>query len=130
MDDYKLFKIAVLISLVGLLGMIISAGYIMPREVHIKDLDRAMLDQDVLVEGVVQEVKKSANSEVYFLQIMDDTGKITLVIFPQTMLTLAQRNISIPQLAQKRLRIIGYVSEYNGQLELILKDDKSLQIIS
>ncbi len=102
----------------------------MPRETHIKDIDRGMLDQDVLVEGMVQEVKKSAKSEIYFVQIMDGTGKITLVIFPQTVLTLAQKNISIPELAQKRISVVGYVSQYNGQIELILKDDNSLKIIS
>ncbi|WP_231624347.1 hypothetical protein [Methanobrevibacter arboriphilus] len=50
--DEKIFKIALITTLIGLIGMIIFAGEISPKEVIIKDIDRGMIDEEVTVTGI------------------------------------------------------------------------------
>ncbi len=61
---------------------------------------------------------------------MDNTGKINLVIFEKQAEDIEKNNIHIYNLLNRRIKILGTVTEYNGSLELILKDSKSLKIIA
>lgn len=130
MDDEKIFKIALLTSLVGMVGMIFTAGYIAPQKVRIEDLNLGMIDKEVSVEGVVQVVKRSKNGETYFLDLNDGSGRLTIVIFQSTSLDMEKNNINITGLNQRRVNVVGNVAEYRGALELILKDSKSLKILA
>ena len=129
MEDHHIFKIALVMSILGLVGMIFSADLITAREVQIKDINRGMLDEDVSLEGVVQNVKKSSTSETYFLDIMDGTGKITMIIFESSAQDLQKTNISIYSLNNRRVKVTGKVSEYQGKIELLLNDAASLKIL-
>jgi len=125
MEDQVIFKIALATSILGLMGMMFFADDIAPREVKIMDLNRGMLDEDVSVEGVVQSVKKSSQSNTYFMDIMDGTGKISLIIFDSSVQDLQKANISISGLSNRRVKVTGKVSEYQGKIEIILKDASS-----
>jgi DNA/RNA endonuclease YhcR with UshA esterase domain len=129
MDDHLIFKIALAMSILGLVGMVFSADLITAREIKIQDINRGMLDEDVTLEGVVQNVKKSSHSETYFLDIMDGTGKITILIFESNAQELQKGNITIYSLTNRRVKVTGKVSEYQGKIELILNDASSLKII-
>lgn len=129
MEDYIIFKIALVTSVLGLLGMIFFAEQINPREVKIKDINRGMLDEDVSLEGVVLEVKQSSKSNTFFLDIMDGTGKISLIIFDSNVQELQKANLNIPALINRRVKVTGKVSEYKGKIELILDDADSLKIL-
>lgn len=130
MEDHTIFKIALAMSVLGLVGMVFSAEFIMAREIKISEIDRGMLDEDVSVEGVVMEVKKSSRSNTYFLEIMDGTGKISLIIFESSAVDLEKNNMSIENLNNRRVKVIGKVEEYQGKTELILKDAGSLRILA
>jgi DNA/RNA endonuclease YhcR with UshA esterase domain len=130
MEDNQIFKIAFLTSIIGLVGMVAFAGQVLPKEVKIKDIDRGMLDEDVSVEAVVQDVGRSQKGDTYFLDIMDDTGKTKLVIFSGTATDLQKENISVQNLDKRRISIVGTVNEYKGSTELVLKDSKSLKVVS
>jgi DNA/RNA endonuclease YhcR with UshA esterase domain len=129
MEDSLIFKIALATSILGLMGMIFFADEITPREIKIKDVNRGMLDEDVSLEGVVQEVKKSSQSNTYFLGITDGTGKISLIIFDSNVQDLQKANMSISGLNNRRIKVTGKVSEYQGKVEIILKDASSLKIL-
>jgi DNA/RNA endonuclease YhcR with UshA esterase domain len=129
-DDEKIFKIALLTTIVGLVGMIFTAGYIAPQKVRIEDLRLGMIDKEVSVEGFVQGVKKSKNGETYFLDLTDGSGRLTIVIFQSTSSDMEKNNINITGLNQRRVNVVGNVAEYHGTLELILKDSKSLKILA
>ncbi len=129
MEDHTIFKIALALSVVGLVGMISSADLIMAREIKISEINRGMLDEDVSVEGVVVDVKKSARSNTYFLDITDGTGKINLVIFESSAVDLEENNMSMYNLDNRRVKVVGKVEEYQGKTELILKNAGSLQIL-
>lgn len=130
MEDQVIFKIALATSILGLMGMMFFADDIAPREVKIMDLNRGMLDEDVSVEGVVQSVKKSSQSNTYFMDIMDGTGKISLIIFDSNVQDLQKANISISGLSNRRVKVTGKVSEYQGKIEIILKDASSLKLLA
>ena len=130
MEDEKIFKIALLTSLFGIVGMIFTAGFITPQKVQIEDLNLGMIDKEVSVEGVVQGVKKSKNGETYFIDLTDGSGRLNLVIFQSTAFDMEKNNINITKLNQRRVNVVGNVVEYHGTLELILKDAKSLKILA
>ncbi len=130
MEDKFIFKLALVMSILGLIGMIFSANLITAREIKVKDINRGMLDEDVTLEGVVQNVKKSSRSETYFMDIIDGTGKITLLIFESNAQDLQKTNMSIYSLNNRRIKVTGKVSEYQGKMELILDNAASLKIIS
>jgi len=129
MEDRLIYKIALVTSIIGLLGMIFCADQINPREIKIKDINRGMMDEDVTVDGLVQNVKKSSTSNTYFLDIMDGTGKISLIIFDSNVLDLQKSNISMSNLLNRRVKVTGKVSEYKGSMELILNDAASLKLL-
>lgn len=129
MEDSFIFKIALTMSIVGLVGMMFSVNLITAREVKISEINRGMLDEDVTLEGLVQDVKKSSRSNTYFLDIMDGTGKISVIVFESSAVDLEKTNQSIYTLNNKRVKVTGKISEYQGKMELILKDAASLEIL-
>ncbi len=129
MEDSFIFKIALTMSIVGLVGMMFSINLITAREVKINEINRGMLDEDVTLQGLVQDVKKSSRSNTYFLDIMDGTGKITVIVFESSAVDLEKTNQSIYSLNNKRVKVTGKISEYQGKMELILKDAASLEIL-
>ena len=130
MDDEIMFKIALTTSILGIVGIIIFSGYIGPQELHINDINRGMLDQEVSIQGVVEDIKETKTSQTYFLEMVDGTGKIVVVVFHQNVEDYEKYNLKLNNLLKRRIKIVGKVTEYDGRLELILKDSKSLNIIS
>ncbi len=129
MEDSQIFTVALITAIIGLSGMILLSDKIMPQEIKIKDLSKSMLDADVSIEGVVEKVDKSPRSNTYFLQIIDGTGEITAVIFDNTVLDLEKNNLTPSSFADHRVKISGNVAEYNGNMELIINDAKSIKIL-
>ena len=79
--DDKLLKIALVTSLIGLIGLILFTPSIEVKEVKIKDVTRAMIDEEVSINCVVTEIKSSKSGSSYFLTINDGTGQMPLIIF-------------------------------------------------
>lgn len=129
MKDSQIFRIALIIAVLGLSGMMILSDKIMPQEIKIKDLNKGMLDSDVSIEGVIEKIDKSPRSNTYFLQIIDGTGKTTAVIFDSAILDLEKNNLTPMSFANHRVKITGKVQQYNGNMELILNDGKSIKIL-
>jgi DNA/RNA endonuclease YhcR with UshA esterase domain len=129
MEDSQIFKIALIIAVLGLAGMMLLSDKIMPQEIKIKDLNKGMLDEDVSIVGLVGKIDKSPRSNTYFLQIMDGTGKTTAILFDNTVLDLEKNNLTPMSFANHRVKITGNVQQYNGNIELILNDKKSIKIL-
>lgn len=129
MEDSQIFTVALITAVIGLTGMILLSDKIMPHEIKIKDLNKGMLDSDISIEGVVEKVDKSPRSNTYFLQIMDGTGKTTAVMFDSAILDLEKNNLTPGSFANHRVKMTGNVAEYNGNMELIINDAKSVKIL-
>lgn len=130
MEDKKIFKLALFTTILGLVGMMFSASYITPQEVQIKDMNRGMLDKEVSVEGLVTGVSQSQKGGTYFLELMDGTGKTKVVIFESAASEIQKTSVDIENFNKRRVRIVGKVTEYQGSLEVVLKDASSLRIVS
>ena len=79
--DDKLLKIALITSLVGIIGLIIFTPTIEVKEVELKDINRGMIDEEVKVSCVVQDISQSKSKSSYFLTINDGTAQMPLIIF-------------------------------------------------
>ncbi len=130
MKDRLIFKIALATSIIGIVGMIIFSGQINPREVNINEINLGMLDEEVMVEGIADNIKESPNRHSFFIEIVDKTGKINVVVFDKNAIEIQKNNLTIRQIINRRIKVVGTVTEYNGHLELILKDTKSFMVVA
>lgn len=126
--DEKIFKIALITTLIGLIGMIIFAGEISPKKVIIKDIDRGMIDEEVKVTGNIDTIQKSSNGKNYILTLNDGSGRINMMIFESTITKFAENEINIENFENKKVIVTGTVTEFKSTMELIIHDSNSIKI--
>lgn len=127
--DDKLLKIALITSLIGLIGLIIFTPSIEVKKVEIQDINRGMIDEEVRIDCVVSDVKASASKSSYFLTINDGTGQMSLIIFESQLAQLEDNGIDVESYKGKKVSVAGTVTEYNSQLELILSSGDAIKIV-
>lgn len=127
--DDKLLKIALITSLIGLIGLIIFTPSIEVKKVEIQDINRGMIDEEVSIDYVVSDVKASASKSSYFLTINDGTGQMSLIIFESQLAQLEDNGIAVESYKGKKVSVVGTVTEYNSQLELILSSGDAIKIV-
>ncbi|WP_094516235.1 MULTISPECIES: exodeoxyribonuclease VII large subunit [Methanobrevibacter] len=127
--DDKLLKIALITSLIGLIGLIIFTPSIEVKKVEIQDINRGMIDEEVSIEGVVSDVKSSASKSSYFLTVNDGTGQMSLIIFESQLAQLEDNGIDIESYKGKKVNVAGTVTQYNSQLELILSSGDDIKMV-
>ncbi|WP_400228596.1 RNA-binding protein [Methanobrevibacter smithii] len=127
--DDKLLKIALITSLIGLIGLIIFTPSIEVKKVEIQDINRGMIDEEVGIDCVVSDVKASASKSSYFLTINDGTGQMSLIIFESQLAQLKDNGIAVESYKGKKVSVAGTVTEYNSQLELILSSGDAIKIV-
>lgn len=128
--DDKLLKIALITSLIGIIGLIIFTPTIEVKEIAIKDINRGMIDEEVKITGVITDVAQSSSKSSYFLNINDGEAQISLIIFENQVAEIQGRNLDIEDFKNRRVQVVGTITEYNSDLELILSSGDSLRIIS
>lgn len=127
--DDKLLKIALITSLISLIGLIIFTPSIEVKKVEIQDINRGMIDEEVSIEGVVSDVKSSASKSSYFLTVNDGTGQMSLIIFESQLAQLEDNGIDIESYKGKKVNVVGTVTQYNSQLELILSSGDDIKMV-
>ncbi len=128
--DDKLLKIALVTSLIGLIGLILFTPSIEVKEVKIKDVSRSMIDEEVSITCVVSDVKSSKSGSSYFLTINDGTGQMPLIIFESQIAQMQTNNLEIEDFKDKKVNIIGKITEYNNEMEIVLSSGDSLKIVN
>ena len=126
--DEKIFKIAIITTIIGLVGMIIFAGDIAPKEVRVEAIDRGMMDETVAISGVIESVKESSSGKSYFMTLNDGTGRITIMIFESTIVEFKEAGIDLNSFKNKKIKVIGTVTEYKSTMEIILPNSNSIRI--
>jgi DNA/RNA endonuclease YhcR with UshA esterase domain len=101
MEDRYILKIVFIVSIFGIIAMTIFSGQITPNNYQINEINLEMLDEKISVEGVVDNIKESPDKHTYFLEIMDNTGKINLVIFGKEAEDIERNNINIYNLLNR-----------------------------
>lgn len=128
--DDKLLRIALVTSLIGIIGLIIFTPSIEVKEVDIKDITRAMIDEKVRVDGVITDIAQSSSKTSYFLTVNDGEGQIQLIIFEKQLAEIESRNLDIESFKNHKVEVTGTITEYKSELELILSSGDSLRIIN
>lgn len=126
--DDKLFRIALITSLIGMIGLMVFTPTIEVKEIEIKDINRGMIDEEVKIECVIQDISQSSSQSSYFLTINDGTGQMPLIIFESQASEIQSRNFDISDFKDKKVEVVGKITEYNSQLELILSSGDSLKM--
>ena len=129
-NDKKIYKIALITSLVGIIGLVIFSGFITAKEIPVNKIDHSRVEEEVSVVGVIESVKKSSTSETYFLTLNDGTGKINIIIFESTTNELKESGTDIDDFNNKKVKIIGTITQYKSSIEIILKNANSIKIIN
>lgn len=128
--DEKLLRIALITALIGLIGLIIFTPTIEVKKVKLSEITRAMIDEEVSVECVVTDISTSSGKNSYFLTLSDGESQMSLVIFESQAAEIQTSNLDIEEFKNKKVNVIGKVTEYKSDLELVLSDGDSLKIIS
>ena len=128
--DDKLLKIALVTSLIGIIGLIIFTPTIEVKEVDIKDINRGMIDEEVKITGMITDVAQSSSKTTYFLTINDGDAQIPLIIFESQVADIQSKNLDIEDFENRKVQVVGTVTQYDSELELILTSGDSLRIIS
>ena len=128
--DEKLLRIALITSLIGIVGLIIFTPSIEVKKVDISDITRAMIDEKVCIDGVITDIAESSSKTNYFLTLGDGESQIPLIIFEKQMAEIQSRNMDIEDFKGRKVEVTGTVTEYKSDLELILSSGDSLRIMN
>ncbi|WP_458457087.1 RNA-binding protein [Methanobrevibacter sp.] len=128
--DEKLLRIALITSLIGIIGLIIFTPSIEVKKVNISDITRAMIDEKVCIDGVITDIAQSSSKTNYFLTISDGDNRIALIVFEKQVAEIQSRNMDIADFKDRKVEVVGTVTEYKSDLELILSSGDSLRIIN
>ena len=130
LNDRIIFKVALITSLVGIIGMLIFASYIEPKEIQIKDITRNNIGESVAVTGVVESIKESSSGSSCFIELNDGSGKINLIIFESTLVELQDAGNDLESFENQKVKVIGSITEYKSSMELILANANSIKLVS
>ena len=130
LNDRIIFKVALITSLVGIIGMLIFASYIEPKEIQIKDITRNNIGETVAVTGVIESIKESSSGSSCFMELNDGTGKINLIIFESTLVELQDAGNDLESFENQKVKVIGSITEYKSSMELILSNANSIKLVS
>lgn len=126
--DDKLLRIALITSLIGIIGLLIFTPTIEVKKVKIEDIDRGMIDEEVRVDCTITDIASSASKSSYFLTINDGTGQMSLIIFEKQLAEIQSNSFDIKDFKDKKVEVTGKITEYNSELEMILSSGDGLKI--
>lgn len=127
--DDKLLRIALITSLIGIVGLLIFTPSIEVKKVKIEDIDRGMIDEEVCIDAVVTDIASSHSKSSYFLTINDGTGQMTLIVFEKQLAEIQSNSLDIHDFKDRKVEATGKITEYNSDLEIILSGGDGLKII-
>lgn len=129
LGDKEIYKIALITTIIGVIGLIISSSYIETKELTIEEITSNNINEKISVNGTISEIKYSKNSNTCFLTLYDGSGKINIIVFESGLTDFEDHNIDINQFKNKKVKVTGTVTQYNNELELTIDDVNGLEII-
>ena len=120
MNDKKIFKISLVTTIIGLVGIMVLSGYVNPEILTIEKIDKSKIDNQVEVDATIISITQS-KSNTKIIKLKDETGTINLVIFSSI-------NLGYDLKTNQKVRVIARVTQYNNDLELILEEPKNIII--
>ena len=115
-----MFKISLITTIIGLVGIMILSGYVNPETLTIDKIDKSKIDNQVEINATISSITQT-KSNTKIIKLKDETGTINLVIFSSIDVVYDLRN-------NQKVRVIARVTQYNNDLELILEEPKNIII--
>ena len=100
-----LFKISILISLIGIFFLLVLTNFLEPKQINISEINNKLLDQKVKISGTIEKITDKQTFQI--LEVKDSTGKIDV-------LCNCKNNIKQNQ----KVIITGKIQEYKKQLQI------------
>lgn len=107
MEEKQLFKLALIIALLGLLILIFISNSIEIEEYKIKDIDQELLEKTIRTKGTITRLTETPG--LYIMDITDETGTITAINFKENPINITQN---------QEIEIEGKVIKYKDKLEI------------
>ena len=109
MKEKTLFKIALICSFLGLIGLFFISDRISIDRINISDIDKEDLGEEIKIIGRIERVTNS--DKVVFLEISEmKTESISIILFKDRDIELQEGSY---------VEIEGEIDEYNGKMEVI-----------
>lgn len=83
MQDEKIFKIALITTIIGLIGLITTAGFVEANHKNINEIDKSQIDNQIQITGEVINITNT-KSGTKIIKIADTTGTINAIAFKNT----------------------------------------------
>lgn len=115
MNDRRLFKLSLSLSVVGLILLGVGVSLREPRHTQIDSITVSDRGEIVRVTGIVEDVV--FNGEHLFFKLTDGSGTIKVVVFEND---LVRQDFYGSELADgARVAVKGRIELYKGTLELV-----------
>ena len=109
MHEGLLLKIAIICSLIGVVGLYFVSGHIKIDEVSIDKLDYKEIGKSVKISGTIERV--SDIGKVMFLEVgQEKVETVTVVLFKDSFIDLSKGDF---------VEISGEIEDYKGKREVI-----------
>mgnify|MGYP001587684887 CR=1 FL=1 len=116
MEDQTLLKLALIVSMTGILLLIFVSDIVEVKEYKITDLTRKDIEKDVKIRGKVTRVTETPGLLIF--NIRDETGEVTAILFKEDPINITEN---------QRLEIEGKVKEYKDKLEIEVSELKTIE---
>ena len=109
MNENTLLKLSLIFSILGILIVLFISETVPVKLYEISEITEEKIDETVRIQGTVK--RTSDTPEILIINLEDETGTITIILFKN------DEEISLEK--NQRVEIIGNVTEYKDQLEIV-----------
>ena len=125
--DKDIYKIALITTIIGIVGLILTSGFIEPKELSVNQITSNNTNEKIVIHGTISSIKYSKNSKTCFISLSYKTGRINLILFESGLDDFNNHNININQFNNRNVKVTGTVTQYKNELELSLEDSNSIK---
>lgn len=115
MQQQRLFKISLIVSMIGILILLFLSNFLEPKSISISEIDDSMINKKVKVQGEI--LKITDKKSFLIISLEDKTGKIDV-------LCECKNNFQNNQ----KISVYGTIKEYQKSLQI--QADKIIKIES
>ncbi|MBU2634174.1 MAG: hypothetical protein KJ674_02930 [Nanoarchaeota archaeon] len=111
MKESTLLKLALITSLLGILIILFISEKTEIPSSDIKSINKNLLNKEVQITALVENVIETPG--LYILTVKDNSASIKVIVFKEDPINITENSI---------IEIIGTVTEYKNQTEIIAKE--------
>ncbi len=115
MKDEKIYRISLLVSLLGLVALFVFAHISSPESVDLEELGHGDIGDRVKIEGTVGSVHVSEGGHLFF-HVKEGNGKIDVVLFEDDLISM---DLEPDELEDgDKAVVIGDIELYRGDIQI------------